>query len=46
MWEKNYSISAYNLLISLHLHLKHLAEDQQGLLRTVLDSRTHVFKPL
>lgn len=39
MWGKNCPICPYHLLISLHLHWKHLAQDQQDLLRTISDSR-------
>jgi len=37
---KNCPLPAYSVLTSLHLHLKHLAQHQKGLLRMILDFRT------
>lgn len=47
MWGKNCPICPYHLLISLHLHWKHLAQNQEDRLRTTSDSRAkNIFKLL
>lgn len=42
MWRKDCPICSYHLLISLHLHWKHLAQDHHDLLRTISTSKQRI----